>query len=479
MKKFASTALAMTMLASVSCGGGGISGETTNDSQLSGDTTTVAAVKTRLDELGEKDFNGKTLTILDTGEIGMHTNRHVGEENGDVLNDAIYKRDKFIEDTYGAKIEYYHPTEGGATQFLNSVLADDRAYDLIISVINNSVGTLAKQGALANLCAFDELTLDAEWWSPLVYENCRIGDVMYYTTGDFAPSIYCAPGCLFMNKKLADDYSISMDEVYTKVTDGKWTFDALHGYSKDLTKDLNGDDTLTIEDDFFGIANAKGGLAACVFTVGAGGTLSNSGSDDLYLALDNEQMNNIIEKVSSVVGKTWPKEDANFHEMFKGDRALFFMHYVSSAYTRYRDMESDYAILPIPKYDEAQETYRSLVNSWCNSFVGVAKNVTDEHIPFLMEAMAWYSHEYIRPASYENAFQSKGARDERDAEMLDIIFDTLCLDLNFIEDFGGTTAALSSAIFEDASFSTKWASIEPSVKSAIESFTTAWLDGAN
>ena len=48
-------------------------------------------------------------------------------------------------------------------------MAGDNAYDMIISVINSSVGTLANDGLLADLCSLDALSLDKEWWSPLIF----------------------------------------------------------------------------------------------------------------------------------------------------------------------------------------------------------------------------------------------------------------------------------------------------------------------
>lgn len=475
MKKFTCFLLVLLMLLT-SCGGNAaVSDSETTAAQ--NDTTAVSIEKNRLDELGDKDFTGKTLSILDANNMpDVHQNMHSGGETGDTINDALFQRDSFINSKYNAEIKYEQVTSGGAAKFSNSVLAGDRDYDLIISVINDSVGKLANEGMLANLISMDYLTLDAEWWSPLVYEKCQINDIMYYTTGDFAPSIYCAPGCIFMNKKLANDYNISIDGIYNSVLDGVWTGDSIYTITKDMTRDLNNDDKLTIEDDFFGLMNETGSLQTAVFVVGAGADLSSTNtSGDIYLNLDNEKMSAIIEKTKSFVCKITKSTNNGLHDAFKADRALFFAHYVSSAYTRYRDMESDFAILPIPKYDEKQTTYRSLLNTWSNSFIGAAANASDEYIPFLMEAMAYYSRENIRPVSYEKAFLTKGARNERDAEMLDIIFSTLYLDFNFIENFGGSLDALTKAIFKDASFSSEWASINIKVHEAMNKFVEDWV----
>ena len=471
-------AMSLILLSALVCGTFSC-GETTTDQ--SGETTpatepSVTTPSDRLDELGEKDLSGKTLRFLDAnGSPNIHQNIPYEVQNGEVINDALIARDRYLTERFGFDIEYEQPSQGeGITAFRNSVLAGDKNYDVVVSVIGNAVGNLASAGVLANLNSFEYLSLDREWWSPLIYESCKIGGIMYYTAGDIAPSIYCAPGCIYINKKLAADYKISVDEVYDSVKSGKWTIDYLGKLTKDLSRDLNNDDLMKADDDFFGMLNEPNQLTAAVFLAGAGVDLSTIDKNgNLSTELGSEHTVDAIGKLKSVL--TDAKYE-NLHSAFIEDRAIFMMHYVSSAYTRYRDMESDFSIVPVPKYDESQSTYRSLVNTWCNSFVGVAADADPEFVPFVMEAMAYYSHENVRPHAYDNAFKQKGARDERDAEMLDMIFDTLYLDFNSFSNFGGSIEILIRALFQDGSFSSEWASVNESTLAAMEKFQKNWTE---
>ncbi len=475
--KHSSRCLSLILLAAmlggtVACGGGTAQDETTSGGESTESTTAVET--NRLDELGDKDFTDKTLRIPSPdGGTTPNQNIPVDEENGDVINDALIKRDRYLTERFKFGIEYVRMTDNICQTFKNSILAGEREYDVIYSAISGgNLGTLAQEGMLANLCQFDVLSLDREWWSPLIYESCRIDDIMYYTAGDIAPSIYNAPSCIYMNHKLAKDYSIDIDSVYDSVKSGSWTIDLLGKLTKDLSQDLNDDGVLKADDDFFGMLNEPNSLSAAVFLAGAGvdlSTIDKNGS--LTTNLGDEHTIDAIGKLKSVL--TDAKYE-NLHSAFIGDRAIFMMHYVSSAYTRYRDMTSDFSIFPIPKYDENQVTYRSLVNTWSSSFVGVAVNATDEYVPFALEAMAWYSHENVRPFSYEAAFKQKGARDERDAEMLDMIFDTLYLDFNSFSNFGGSMDVLKKALFEDGSFASDWASIKDSTLAEMEKFAKTW-----
>lgn len=479
LQKPASLLLLAAMLSGICLSGCGDNPQSGGDTTAPDETTSQAAVteENRLEELGDRDLTGKTLKVLDAnGSPNLHQNIPAEEENGEAINDALIKRDRYISERYKISIEYEQTSPGeGTTTFKNSVLADDKNYDMVISVIGGSgsgIGSLASAGVLTDLNSLEYLSLDREWWSPLIYDSCKINDIMYYTAGDIAPSIYCAPGCIYLNKKLASEYKIGVDEVYDSVKTGKWTIDYLGTLTKDLSRDLNGDDVLRADDDFFGMLNEPNGLSAAVFLAGAGVDLSYIDKDgNLAANLGSEHTIDAIEKLKSVL--TDAKYE-NLHSAFIGDRAIFMMHYVSSAYTRYRDMGSDFSILPIPKYDENQSTYRSLVNTWCNSFIGVALNADKDYVPFVMEALAYYSHLNVRPLAYDMAFKQKGARDERDAEMLDTIFDTLYLDFNSFSNFGGSIDKLSTALFSDGSFASDWASIKDSTIAEMEKFSKAW-----
>ena len=470
--------LASIILSAVSCGGDVSDDIVQNDTSSTADSTSAAqGTATRIDELGSHDFGGETFTILDANNMPtIHQNIPDDTMKGDMINDKLAERNKQIEDLYNIKFAYDQRTENGANLFRNSVMAGDNAYDMIISVINSSVGTLANDGLLADLCSLDALSLDKEWWSPLIYENLKIDGKIYYTSGDISPAIYCAPACYFVNKKLATDYNINIDDLYASVENGTWTLDKLFSTAGNLSSDLNGDDRLKIDDDFFGILNGKDNLTAAVFAVGAGVRFTEPDENgDLICDLGSPRTADVISKLKSTIGASGVQSDGTQqHEAFKNDRAIFFMHYTSSAYTRYRDMESDFMILPLPKYDESQSSYYSYVNTWANAFIGLPKNGKNDRAAIILESMAYLSHENLRPLVYDMAFKNKGARNEKDAEMLDVIFDTLTLDFNFAENFGGSLDALKKVIFGKSEFASEWARIKDKTNEAIRTFSDSW-----
>ena len=152
----------------------------------------------------------------------------------------------------------------------------------------------------------------------------------------------------------------------------------------------------------------------------------------------------------------------NLHLAFRESRMIFSQHYTSSAFTRYRDVDADFAILPMPKLDETQESYYSLMNPWGCAFIAFPKGADAEKVAVVSSELASYSYENLHPVVYEEAFKLKGARDEKSAEMLDLIFDNLYLDNNAIYNFGTSMSCLSNSLFSGAEFSSAWASISES-----------------
>lgn len=98
----------------------------------------------------------------------------------------------------------------------------------------------------------------------------------------------------------------------------------------------------------------------------------------------------------------------------------------------YRDLDWDYGILPFPKQNEAQEEYICYSRRGATATVVVPITLTGETLDragTLIDAMAAYGYDYVRPAVYENVLQMKGARDEESAEIIDLIFDNVTFEL--------------------------------------------------
>ena len=106
-------------------------------------------------------------------------------------------------------------------------------------------------------------------------------------------------------------------------------------------------------------------------------------------------------------------------KMFTEDRVLFYGE-VLSYVINLREMETPFGVLPIPKYDDAQEDYITYCESNASA-VGIPMMTTEpDKVTAVLEALAIQSYLNLTPAYYDISLQRKYARDDESAEMLDI-----------------------------------------------------------
>ena len=476
MKRTVSLTLLFAILLTASCGSNSAPEVTT---AVGTDSTTAAAETDRLDELGDKNFGGRTFTILDANDHpDMHVNIPEDSMNGDIINDALYERDNYIAERYGVDFEYVTGMNGrtGMESLKQTVLAGDDAYTMAIApLLGGAIGAVALEGVLYDLASNDYLSLDQNWWSHLIYDHLRLGGKMYYTTGDISPTMYQMPACIFLNTRLAADYGIETD-FCGLVRSGKWTVDELIAVNKDMYTDVNGDNVMDLDDTYGFIHHTLGGfITNCLLTT-EGVDLATVNGSELTVDIMNERTVNVIEKLKNIIVDI-KYSDSNdlLNKTFKEGRALMAYHYVESASQRFRDMKDDFLILPMPKYDEEQDDYHSFVNTWADAFVAIPTTADPEFAGFVTEALAFWSYKNIRTKAYDVTYKAKTSRDENSAEMLDYIFNNLYIDFNCIYDFGGTAAALTNVLNGNAGLASELAAIKDKTEADIESFTKSWL----
>lgn len=429
------------------------------------EATSEAADQTTSEPEKTYDFKNADFHII--GENGAMDNFPSEEETGEVINDTLIERDRAVGEKLNINIKYSVMTGGQACGMLEkSVLSGDKEYDMLgDSAIN--ISKLATNGILLDISGVKDFDYSAPGWSELVAENCQIGGKIYFLSGDILPVVYTIPGCIFMNCDSAENYKITKEDVYDVVDSGKWTIDKLISYTKNTCQDLDGSDSISSEKDFIGYLSLSGPLAAGVLAVGSGIKLCEETPDGIKVDLMNERTLKLIDKAKLLFADYAPDTNSdNLHLAFRENRMIFSQHYTSSAFTRYRDVNADFAILPMPKLDEAQDSYYSMMNPWGYAFVAFPNNADAEKVAVISGELTKYSYEKLRPVVYEEAFKLKGARDEKSADMLDLIFNNLYVDNNAIYNFGGSMSCLSDSVFNGAEFASAWASIAESAREA-------------
>lgn len=426
---FLAVVMMLTLVMAVSC------------SDEGSETKTGDVVQTAEDNFEIKDLGGYELKVYTRGEESgfgpWQTVDLTAEElNSEIINDAVYNRNAAIEQKYNFTIKSVVSPADQYEQAQASIISQDGAFDLIIAD-GQICAQLAQNGYLIDLNSIKDLDLSQDWWDQNANSDLSIGDKLYFTTGDLSISAADATWVTTFNKSVLQEFSI--ESPYTLVDNNEWTFEKLLSLAKDVTADIDGDGAMTENDRYGYIYEPFNNYA--LFS--AFGNSISSKDEDGYPVLSvftdhSVSSFELIQKVSDDRDNYFINWSTDCYKVFSDNRALFGATTILTVRLTYKEMESDYGILPMPKYDENQDRYYDIVNaSTCSSFYCIPTSAADpEKTGYALSALCHDSKTTLRPAYYELALERRSMRDEDSVRMLDIILDSRCYDIATIYNWG-------------------------------------------
>ena len=121
-------------------------------------------------------------------------------------------------------------------------------------------------------------------------------------------------------------------------------------------------------------------------------------------------------------------------------RALFFGNSTSNVIAYFREMEDEFGVLPLPKYDESQDQYFTTLDFQMMTFSIPYTQPAPEDAALLLDALSFETNENILDLFLGNRIEQKGLRNADSIEMLHIIYEGLGIDLGEAFDLFGTVA---------------------------------------
>lgn len=411
--------------------------EAQQDTEIAGETVLYP-------NLPDVSYDGYTFTFLahlyDGDDwVGTEARELVAEEEtGEPINDAVYIRNSVIKEKYNIDIKMISLADEKAALKKNITSGDD-LYDAVL-MFNNNVPGIVTGDLLMDVSELPYLDLSKPWWDPAL-KSLSIGNKNYLLGGDILILDNEAANALVFNKDLMAVYGLELP--YNLVKEGKWTFDKLYEFITLVSEDLNGDGNMTYDADRFGLLTFNDTLQALL--VSGGGTFAlKDGSDIPYMSFASERNLQVISKAMDIMFnkknvlnyQTVSSAKIGYPQIFSESRALF-MWMRMRVVENLRSMDSDFGIIPLPKYDEQQDGYHSLVNAYTGVLLGIPKSVRDvERTSVILEALAAESRYTLQPAYYDVTLQRKFTRDDESADMLNIIFNTRVYDVGGVYSFG-------------------------------------------
>ncbi len=461
--------------------------ETTADTTATGTTTT----ETEADwQYPDADFGGGEYRILNFEELwDMYIHMDAPELTGEVLNDAVYNRNRRIEDALNCKIVEKSAGTTDMTVLLtdakNTIVAGSDDYETMQLPVNQDI-SIVTGGYLMDLKPIAGLDLDETWWDQDVMQSTTLNGKLYFATSAANLMAFDSMWCLFFNEDMMADYSL--DKPYDLVREGKWTLDALSEYCAAVAN-LNGDEAFAWNKDgscTWGISAHVNSPEKFYFSCGVRGAQVQKDGSIAY-TMENEHFYNVIDKLAVLLnGNTgmslyastddFNADAGGYVYVFNTRRSLFMTAEIKAAQLL-REMEDTFGILPFPKYDENQSQYMSTM---VHMLMYQTIPTTNSHLDLtatVMEAMAHDSYTAVLPIYYDSVVEHKGLRNEDSVEMLEILRANRGVDIAVV--FAWNDAAreqIREALFKG---NNQVASIMAAQKSAIESNIEKFVEYLN
>lgn len=413
----------------VSCGAES-RGEATGPADTSsGDESTAEVETSILDSLPERDYGGAEYNILaPIKECYGDTKFYVEEMTGDKLSDAVYKRNKDVEDMYNIKFSYDVVNGYSAgmkdvhTKLTGSVLAGDCTYDMFVGS-SAYVSSLILEKLFADMNSDKNFDFDGAWWHKLGNDSMMVNDHLYIASGFYGFVTLSESWCIFLNKGLVEDLNI--ESPYTYVYDGTWTFDEMMEMAKSAVLDLNGDSKFD-KNDRYGIIMTDT-EATAPLSYGMGRLVTENDENGIPKLTDAtertlnimENLNTLLENKDHVMYSAQLQPDKELIPMFNNKQALFAMYPMHIVELQEMRQAPDFGILPLPKYDEKQENY--ITQAW-PCITAIPALVKDQDMSSaVLEALNRVTYLDVYPIYKEIILQRKLARDNESSEAVDII----------------------------------------------------------
>lgn len=396
----------------------------------------------------------KSVSEFDTqnGDLARNV---VAKEYLDIpINDKVYERNTYLQGKLGINIVATEkPFRKVAEELRSSILSMDDRYDICFTRLDD-LTPLASQGLLVNLFDMD-LNFEEPWWDQNSIDELSIQDELYFAVsdGDIIDK-QTTMACMF-NKKLMDAQNIEYP--YDMVDAGTWTIDAMLEMSSKVKHDADGNGIYDANDVWPILTEYDS--ATCFYYAFGGYVTQKNDSDEPVLSMEGGNASLAIDKALDVMldrANVYSVERMSGHssgtnswvaasDMFINNQAMFRITNLTTT-ERWRNMEADFGILPMPKLDENQKNYVHLCK---NGATGVCVPNTNENLDFTaicLEAFVSCSRYTLREGYFEATMQGMVSRDEETSRMLNLIFETRAFDLGYIFDFGKTGTENGSGV---------------------------------
>ena len=399
------------------------------------------------DDLPALDYNDQEVTIISRDMEGWTRGEvSVDGVKGDPVNDAIFERNKAVEQRLNIKInsilDNSTVSETVPGKVATAVQAGTGEYDIMAAAAYTTFpGTLT--GTYANLLDTEFIDLEKPYWTQGLNDAVSYDGMQFMATGSILLSIYRFAFVTVFNKNLFTD--ANQPYLYDTVENGQWTLDRQISLVPLFHQD-NGNGVQDPEGDIYGFISSNlistdPYWSSCQIDI-----IRKNSDGNLEQVLDTDKIHTATDKILELYYGTdngtyvlsqygSDSEQDDIRNMFaQGQGAMATLRIMALENSIMRDMPQEYGVIPMPKFDEQQDGYNTLLHDQF-TVVAIPTTVKGERLDMVssvMEAMASSSYKIVKPVYYEETLRTKIATDPQSALMMDIITEGIYIDLGII-----------------------------------------------
>lgn len=450
------------MMTAIACGKSDDQNGTDTSMQNGTTVGTDPAATTPAETEPTHDANGYLLDDLDPnlnfGDATFHIlawehslpEFDMAEQTGNVIENAVFTRNSMTEERLGIDLSFtiIKGNSGAFQEFCQevskSVNAGDGSFDAIGCYLR-SAGVMTLQHLLVDMLEVEHLNFDKPWWSDSLLELNTINDKLYFISGDIATTLLYQMMFMIYNNDLGEQFNLTNPQELAM--QGKWTQEVLFTMAENIYADLDNDGVKS-EGDQYGLFSINHPNLD-IFYMGADMSyVEPDANGNLQLSDDilSEKALGIIDKLISLYTNSndgWYKNSVSSSSIYAQGNSLFYNTTGQVLSQSFRSADMNYSILPAPKYDEAQEHYRTAV-AFTHTMYCIpidAKNTAMSGA--VLECMASEGYRNVTPALFETAFKYQYSNSQYDADIFEIIRDNVVFDIcrPFFDSMGGDASS--------------------------------------
>ena len=419
------------------------------DSQTEAEETEFAASNIPDD----MKFEGTTINLLYWDDV-PNKEFFVEDSNGESVNDAIYNRNAKVEEQFGITLNFvgtpgdYNNQKSFVNTCLNSTMSGADAYDIFCGYSMTGASVMV-QGLSQNLASYEILDFEKPWWPESLMSKATINGGVYFVSGDISTNfLYMMYLCAF-NKELYTEVTQSDTSViYNTVHNGEWTLDKFIEYTSGMYSDLDGNQVPSIGDRY-GLAVTEVHFDA--FYTGADMVTIEVDQDGVLVVsedLFSQKAVDVVDTVYNLLNKSGDSEIEKGVNSFKEGNVLFVIERASALSRHLSSVSFSFGILPIPKYDTNQESYKTCLSFPYTMYMISTSANNANAAAATIQLMAYESYKTITPALFEESMKSRYADQSDDALIFDYIREGVVIDIGRL--FTKQLDNLSYTIFRGA-----------------------------